>query len=317
MALTDLRIASRRSQLAMVQTNWVKAELEKAHPGLTITVEAMATQGDKILDVALAKIGDKGLFTKELEAQMLVGRAEIAVHSLKDLPTNLPEGLMLGCITEREDPADALVVNAKNANHRLDTLPEGAVVGTSSLRRLAQLRHHYPHLSFKDVRGNVITRLEKLDSGDYDCLILAAAGLERLGFGNRIHQIIPGDISLHAVGQGALGIECVEDKPEVLEIIKVLEHTTTSRRCLAERAFLRELEGGCQVPIGVNSQISNEELTLTGMVASLDGKRLIRDQASGSAADPESIGIELADKLKQQGAGAILKEIFDEVRPEA
>ena len=301
----------------MVQTNWVKAELEKAHPELTITVEAMATQGDKILDVALAKIGDKGLFTKELEAQMLVGRADIAVHSLKDLPTNLPEGLMLGCITEREDPADALVVNAKNANHRLDTLPEGAVVGTSSLRRLAQLRHHYPHLSFKDVRGNVITRLEKLDSGDYDCLILAAAGLERLGFGNRIHQIIPGDISLHAVGQGALGIECVEGKPEVLEIIKVLEHTTTSRRCLAERAFLRELEGGCQVPIGVNSQINNEELTLTGMVASLDGKRLIRDQASGSAADPESIGIELAGKLKQQGAGAILKEIFDEVRPEA
>ena len=317
MALTELRIASRRSQLAMVQTNWVKAELEKAHPGLTITVEAMATQGDKILDVALAKIGDKGLFTKELEAQMLVGRAEIAVHSLKDLPTNLPEGLMLGCITEREDPADALVVNAKNANHKLDTLPEGAVVGTSSLRRLAQLRHHYPHLSFKDVRGNVITRLEKLDSGDYDCLILAAAGLERLGFGDRIHQIIPGDISLHAVGQGALGIECVEDKPEVLEIIKVLEHTTTSRRCLAERAFLRELEGGCQVPIGVNSQINNEELTLTGMVASLDGKRLIRDEASGSAADPESIGIELAGKLKQQGAGAILKEIFDEVRPEA
>ena len=317
MALTELRIASRRSQLAMVQTNWVKAELEKAHPGLTITVEAMATQGDKILDVALAKIGDKGLFTKELEAQMLVGRAEIAVHSLKDLPTNLPEGLMLGCITEREDPADALVVNAKNANHRLDTLPEGAVVGTSSLRRLAQLRHHYPHLSFKDVRGNVITRLEKLDSGDYDCLILAAAGLERLGFGNRIHQIIPGDISLHAVGQGALGIECVEGKPEVLEIIKVLEHTTPSRRCLAERAFLRELEGGCQVPIGVNSQVNNEDLTLTGMVASLDGKRLIRDEASGSAADPESIGIELAGKLKQQGAGAILKEIFDEVRPEA
>ena len=317
MALTELRIASRRSQLAMVQTNWVKAELEKAHPGLTITVEAMATQGDKILDVALAKIGDKGLFTKELEAQMLVGRADIAVHSLKDLPTKLPEGLMLGCITEREDPADALVVNAKNANHRLDTLPEGAVVGTSSLRRLAQLRHHYPHLSFKDVRGNVITRLEKLDSGDYDCLILAAAGLERLGFGDRIHQIIPGDISLHAVGQGALGIECVEGKPEVLEIIKVLEHTTTSRRCLAERAFLRELEGGCQVPIGVNSQINNEELTLTGMVASLDGKRLIRDEASGSAADPESIGIELAGKLKHQGAGAILKEIFDEVRPEA
>ena len=190
MALTELRIASRRSQLAMVQTNWVKAELEKAHPGLTITVEAMATQGDKILDVALAKIGDKGLFTKELEAQMLVNRADIAVHSLKDLPTNLPEGLMLGCVTEREDPADALVMHAKNKDLTLATLPEGAVVGTSSLRRLAQLRHHYPHLTFKDVRGNVITRLEKLDSGQFDCLILAAAGLGRLGLGDRIHELI-------------------------------------------------------------------------------------------------------------------------------
>ena len=277
----------------------------------------MSTTGDRQTQWNLSQKGGKGLFTKELEAQMLVGRADIAVHSLKALPTNLPEGLMLGCITEREDPADALVVNAKNADHTLETLPEGAVVGTSSLRRLAQLRHHYPHLEFKDVRGNVITRLEKLDNGGYDCLILAAAGLGRLGFADRIHQLIPGDISLHAVGQGALGIECVEGKPEVLEAIKVLEHSTTSRRCLAERAFLRELEGGCQVPIGVNSQINNDELVLTGMVASLDGKRLIRDQASGAANEPESIGIELAGKLKQQGAGAILKEIFDEVRPEA
>ena len=317
MALTELRIASRRSQLAMVQTNWVKAELEKAHPGLTIKVEAMATKGDKILDVALAKIGDKGLFTKELEAQMLVGRADIAVHSLKDLPTNLPEGLMLGCITEREDPADALVLNAKNKHLNLATLPEGAVVGTSSLRRLAQLRYHYPHLVFKDVRGNVITRLEKLDSGAYDCLILAAAGLGRLGFEDRIDQSITGDISLHAVGQGALGIECVENKPEVMEIIKVLEHGPTSQRCLAERAFLRELEGGCQVPIGVNTHFEGDQLVLTGMVASLDGKRLIREQTSGPAADPESIGLELATTLKGLGAGEILKEIFDAVRPEA
>ena len=317
MALTELRIASRRSQLAMVQTNWVKAELEKAHPGLTITVEAMATQGDKILDVALAKIGDKGLFTKELEAQMLVGRADIAVHSLKDLPTNLPEGLMLGCITEREDPADALVLHAKNKHLNLATLPEGAVVGTSSLRRLAQLRHHYPHLEFKDVRGNVITRLEKLDSGAYDCLILAAAGLGRLGFADRIDQSIPGDISLHAVGQGALGIECVENQPDVMEIIKVLEHGPTSQRCLAERAFLRELEGGCQVPIGVNTRFEGDQLILTGMVASLDGKRLIREQASGPSTDPESIGLELATTLKGLGAGEILKESFDAVRPEA
>ena len=317
MAFEQLRIASRRSQLAMVQTNWVKAELEKAHPGLAISVEAMATQGDKILDVALAKIGDKGLFTKELEAQMLVGRAEIAVHSLKDLPTNLPEGLMLGCVTEREDPADALVVNKKNADHTLETLPDGSVVGTSSLRRLAQLRHHYPHLQFKDVRGNVITRLEKLDSGDYDCLILAAAGLSRLGFGDRIHQIIPSNISLHAVGQGALGIECVEGSPEVLELIKVLEHAPTAARCLAERAFLRELEGGCQVPIGVNTVIEDDTLTLTGMVASLDGTRLIRDECSGPVSDPEVLGVKLAGELKSRGAGEILQEIFASVRPEA
>jgi hydroxymethylbilane synthase len=317
MPLTHLRIASRRSQLAMVQTNWVKAELEKAHPGLTISVEAMATQGDKILDVALAKIGDKGLFTKELEAQMLIGRAEIAVHSLKDLPTNLPDGLMLGCISEREDPADALVVNAKNRDYKLDTLPEGSVVGTSSLRRLAQLRHHYPHLIFKDVRGNVITRLEKLDAGEYDCLILAAAGLGRLGFSDRIHQLIPGDISLHAVGQGALGIECIEGNPEVLEIIKALEHTPTSQRCLAERAFLRELEGGCQVPIGVNTSLEGDDLVMTGMVASLDGKRLIRNESRGSRTNPEAIGIDLANQLKRQGAGEILQEIFQEMRPEA
>ena len=248
---------------------------------------------------------------------MLVGRADIAVHSLKDLPTNLPEGLMLGCITEREDPADALVVNAKNADHTLETFPEGAIVGTSSLRRLAQLRQHYPHLEFKDVRGNVITRLEKLDNGGYDCLILAAAGLGRLGFADRIHQLIPGDISLHAVGQGALGIECVEGQPEVLEIVKVLEHAPTSQRCLAERAFLRELEGGCQVPIGVNTRFEGDQLVLTGMVASLDGLRLIRDQASGPAADPEPIGVALANTLKQQGAGEILQEIFEAVRPEA
>jgi hydroxymethylbilane synthase len=312
-----LRIASRRSQLAMVQTHWVRDELARAHPGLEISIEAMATQGDKILDVALAKIGDKGLFTKELEAQMLVDQADIAVHSLKDLPTNLPEGLMLGCITEREDPADALVLHAKHADKTLATLPEGAVVGTSSLRRLAQLRHHFPHLVFKDVRGNVITRLEKLDAGEYDCLILAAAGLGRLGLGDRIHELIDPSISLHAVGQGALGIECRDGDAAVLEQIKVLEHTPTARRCLAERAFLRELEGGCQVPIGVNTRFEGDNLVLTGMVASLDGVRLIRDEARGLQEDPEAIGIALAHALREQGAGAILEEIFASVRPEA
>ncbi|MEI6031651.1 MAG: hydroxymethylbilane synthase [Synechococcaceae cyanobacterium ELA739] len=314
---TTLRIASRRSQLAMVQTHWVRDELAKAHPGLEISIEAMATQGDKILDVALAKIGDKGLFTKELEAQMLVDQADIAVHSLKDLPTNLPEGLMLGCITEREDPADALVVHEKHQDKTLASLAEGSVVGTSSLRRLAQLRHHYPHLIFKDVRGNVITRLEKLDAGDYDCLILAAAGLGRLGLGARIHELIDPSISLHAVGQGALGIECRQGDQAVLEQIKVLEHRPTALRCLAERAFLRKLEGGCQVPIGVNTHFEGDELVLTGMVASLDGLRLIRDQARGPQADPEAIGLALAQSLRAQGAGEILEEIFATVRPEA
>ena len=317
----SLRIASRRSQLAMVQTHWVRDELAKAHPNLTISIEALATQGDKILDVALAKIGDKGLFTKELEAQMLVNQADIAVHSLKDLPTNLPEGLMLGCITEREDPADALVVNAKHRDCRLKTLPEGAVVGTSSLRRLAQLRHHYPHLTFKDVRGNVITRLEKLDAGIYDCLILAAAGLERLGLADRIHELIDPSISLHAVGQGALGIECRQGDGQSLELIQVLEHRPTALRCRAERAFLRQLEGGCQVPIGVNSCLEageeQPELVLTGMVASLDGLRLIRDVCRGPQEDPEAIGIALAEQLRSQGASEILEEIFASVRSEA
>ena len=309
-----LKIASRRSKLAMVQTLWVKDQLEKNIPNLEVSIEAMATQGDKILDVALAKIGDKGLFTKELEAQMLVGQADIAVHSLKDLPTNLPTGLQLGCITKREDPADALVVNKKNACFKLETLPTGSIVGTSSLRRLAQLRNKYPHLEFKDIRGNVITRIEKLDAGEFDCIILAAAGLKRLGFESRIHQIIPNEISLHAVGQGALGIECKSDDKKVLEIINVLEDQPTSQRCLAERAFLRELEGGCQVPIGVNSKIQNEQLCLTGMVASLDGERLIKDQYIGNINDPEEVGKELAKTLKQQGAEEILSEIFEKFR---
>jgi hydroxymethylbilane synthase len=316
MSSPTLRIASRRSQLAMVQTHWVRDELSRAHPGLAIQIEAMATQGDKILDVALAKIGDKGLFTKELEAQMLVDRADIAVHSLKDLPTNLPEGLVLGCITEREDPADALVVHEKHRDSTLATLPEGAVVGTSSLRRLAQLRHHFPHLQFRDVRGNVITRLEKLDAGEFDCLILAAAGLGRLGLGTRIHELIDPSISLHAVGQGALGIECRAGDDQVLARIRVLEHRPTALRCLAERAFLRQLEGGCQVPIGVNSRLEGEDLVLTGMVASLDGQRLIREEARGPQANPEAIGVALAERLRAQGAGQILEEIFATVRPQ-
>ncbi|MBD2188391.1 hydroxymethylbilane synthase [Pseudanabaena mucicola] len=311
---STVRISSRKSQLALVQTHWVQAELSKAHPDRQFDVVTMSTQGDKILDVALAKIGDKGLFTKELEVSMLTKESDLAVHSLKDLPTNLPEGLILGAITEREDPADALVVHEKLKDKTLATLPSGTVVGTSSLRRLAQLRHYYPHLTFKDVRGNLNTRLQKLDAGEYDALILAAAGLRRLGMGDRVHEVIDSEISLHAVGQGALGIECRAEDPDILALFAPIIHYPTTQRCLAERAFLRELEGGCQVPIGVHTSIDGNKLTLKGIVASLDGQTLVQGAVTGDLGSPETIGADLAEDLKSKGAQDILNKIFAEVR---
>ena len=308
-ATRTVRIGSRKSQLALVQTHWVQAELSKAFPDINFEVKTMESKGDKILDVALSKIGDKGLFTQELEDTMLSGETDFAVHSLKDLPTNLPEGLMLGCVTEREDPADALVVHEKHKDKQLDTLPEGSVIGTSSLRRLAQLKHHFLHFKFKDIRGNVNTRLRKLDEGEYDAIVLAAAGLNRLDMSDRIHQILPPDISLHAVGQGALGIECRQGDDDILSILKVLEHAPTAQCCYAERAFLRELEGGCQVPIGVNTTIEGDTLTLKGIVASLDGQQLIKDVVTGAPADAESMGKALAEKVRSQGAQEILDVI--------
>lgn len=313
-AARTVRIGTRKSQLALVQTYWVQKKLEQHFPDISFEVEKISTQGDKILDVPLAKIGDKGLFTKELEVGMLRNETDLAVHSLKDLPTNLPDGLVLGCVTERENPADALVLHEKHKDKKIDTLPEGAVIGTSSLRRLAQLRHHFPHLQFKDVRGNLNTRLAKLDGGNYDALILAVAGLERLGMGDRIDQALPPEISLHAVGQGALGIECRAVDTNILDLLKVLEHTPTAQRCYAERAFLRELEGGCQVPIGVNTTIEGDRLTLIGMVASLSGDRLIKDSVTGPAIDAENLGIQLAEKLREQGAKEILDEILAEIQ---
>lgn len=309
-----VRIGSRKSQLALVQTHWVRDQLQAHYPDCHFDISTMNTQGDKILDVALAKIGDKGLFTKELEDGMLNGDIDFAVHSLKDLPTRLPAGLMLGCVTERENPADALVVHEKHQDKQIDTLPEGAIVGTSSLRRLAQLRHHFPHLQFKDIRGNLNTRLQKLDDGGYDAIILAVAGLERLGMSDRIHQVLPADVSLHAVGQGALGIECRTDDEEILSLLSVLEHKPTAVRCYAERAFLRELEGGCQVPIGVNTAIDGDTLTLTGLVASLDGLRMVKDQISGPTSEAESLGVNLANQLKSQGAQDLLNEILAEIQ---
>ena len=309
-----IRIGSRKSQLALVQTYWVKDQLQKAFPDITFEVHTMATQGDKILDVALAKIGDKGLFTKELELGMLNRETDFAVHSLKDLPTQLPEGLTLAAVTERENPADALVVHTKYRGYQIDTLPAGTVIGTSSLRRLAQLRHRFPQYTFKDVRGNLNTRLAKLDAGEYDALILATAGLQRLGMGDRIHQILPTDISLYAVGQGALGIECRADDTEIQTLLKAIEHEPTRDRTLAERAFLRELEGGCQVPIGVHTELDNQTLTLTGLVASVDGQRLIKDTVSGAPEAAEQLGIQLAKLLQQQGAQEILNQIFEMAR---
>lgn len=311
---SSVRIGSRKSDLALVQSRWVQQKLQDHYPDHTFELHTMATQGDIILDVALSKIGDKGLFTKELEVGLLQKETDLAVHSLKDLPTRLPEGLMLGAITKRENPADALVVHEHLRDQQLETLPPGTIVGTSSLRRLAQLRFAYPELEFKDVRGNLNTRLAKLDRGEYDALILAVAGLERLGFGHRIHQVIPPEISLHAVGQGALGVECREADERILGILQSLIDSETQQRCLAERAFLRALEGGCQVPIGVNSSLDGDQLTLIGMVASLDGQKLIRDQETGSSQDPEAIGTRLADTLKAQGADEILARIFAEVR---
>ncbi|MBW4504818.1 MAG: hydroxymethylbilane synthase [Scytonema hyalinum WJT4-NPBG1] len=309
-----IRIGSRKSQLALVQTYWVQEQLQKSFPEMSFEVHTMSTHGDKILDVALAKIGDKGLFTKELEVGMLNQEIDFAVHSLKDLPTRLPEGLVLAAITERENPADALVLHEKHKGKQIDTLPEGAVIGTSSLRRLAQLRHHFPHLQFKDVRGNLNTRMSKLDAGEYDALILAVAGLQRLGMGDRVHQILPKEISLHAVGQGALGIECRGDDAELLSLLKAIEHPETRDRCLAERSFLRELEGGCQVPIGVNTEINGDNLTLTGIVASVDGQKLAKDTVTGAAQDAEQLGKELAQILRKQGAQEILDEIFTQIQ---
>ncbi|HEY9727013.1 MAG TPA: hydroxymethylbilane synthase [Chroococcales cyanobacterium] len=309
-----IRIGSRKSQLALVQTYWVQEQLQKHFPDRHFEVETMSTHGDKILDVALSKIGDKGLFTKELELGMLNNEIDLAVHSLKDLPTRLPEGLVLGCVTEREDPADALVVHEKHKDKQIDTLPEGTVIGTSSLRRLAQLRYHFPHLTFKDVRGNLNTRLGKLDAGEYDALILAVAGLQRLGMSDRIHQALPPEVSLHAVGQGALGIECRGDDTEVLELLKAIEHVPTAERCYAERSFLRRLEGGCQVPIGVNTKLEGDTLTLTGIVASVDGQKVVKDTITGEASNAENLGIELAERLRQQGAQEILDAIFAEIQ---
>lgn len=304
----DLVIGSRGSALALWQAEWVKAQLEQAVPTRRVAIQVIKTTGDAILDAPLSKIGGKGVFTKEIEEALLAGVVDLAVHSLKDLPTRLPEGLTLGCVTRREDVRDALV--AREGVQSLDDLPPKAVVGTSSLRRQAQLLARRPDLQLADLRGNVGTRLQRLAEGRYDAVILAAAGLVRLGFESRIVQRIPTDVMLPAVGQGALGIEIREQDAATREAVQVLAHHATWRACEAERAFLHGLGGGCQVPIAAHAVVDNEgRLRLRGLVARTDGTRVVQDELTGDARFAEDIGKELAECVLRQGAAELLTEL--------
>ncbi|MBL0500567.1 hydroxymethylbilane synthase [Aeromonas caviae] len=307
MAARTLRIATRKSPLALWQANFVKDRLEALHPDLQVELVPMSTQGDKILDTPLAKVGGKGLFVKELETAMLEGRADIAVHSMKDVPVEFPDGLGLHTICEREDPRDAFVSNHFN---QIDELPQGAVVGTSSLRRQCQLRAARPDLVIRDLRGNVNTRLAKLDAGEYDAIILAAAGLKRLEMAHRIAAFIEPEQSLPANGQGAVGIECRLDDHELHALLAPLEHPETRIRVLTERAMNRALQGGCQVPIGAYALVEGEEVWLRGLVGSPDGSRVIRDEIRGPLAEGEALGHTLAQRLLAAGADVILAEVY-------
>ncbi|HEU0283013.1 MAG TPA: hydroxymethylbilane synthase [Gallionella sp.] len=298
-----LVIASRESALAMWQAEHIRDRLRALYPQTEVSILGMTTQGDQILDVTLSKIGGKGLFVKELETALEDGRADLAVHSLKDVPMHMPEGFALAAIGEREDPHDAFV---SNQYEDLSALPAGSVVGTSSLRRESQLRARFPHLKIEPLRGNVQTRLRKLDEGQYAAIILAAAGLKRLGLGERIRNIISSEDSLPAVGQGALGIECRAGRTDVIALLQPLHHAGTAACVLAERAMSRVLAGSCQVPLGGFAEVQNGKLRMRGFVASPDGKRMVRAELTGEIADSEALGKRVADALLAQGAGEIL-----------
>ncbi|MBE0596164.1 MAG: hydroxymethylbilane synthase [Desulfuromonadales bacterium] len=308
MAKKILRIGTRASQLALWQANWVKSELEQRHPGLEVTLVKIKTMGDKILDVPLAMVGGKGLFVKEIEEAMLRGEIDIAVHSMKDVPTFFPDGLALRCITEREDPRDILILKPGFSSF-LD-LPQGARIGTSSLRRKAQLLHRRPDFQMLDIRGNVETRIRKLTDDDLDAVVLAAAGMNRLGFASQVSEYLATDICLPAIGQGALGLESRLADTETNAMIDFFNHPATAWAVKAERAFLRRLEGGCQVPIAAFGQVQGERLTLTGLVSSVDGSRFLRKKIDCPVAEAEAAGVSLADDLLIQGAGAILNEVY-------
>jgi hydroxymethylbilane synthase len=302
-----IRIATRKSPLAMWQAEHVKAQLQQAHPGLEVELLGMSTQGDKILDTPLAKIGGKGLFVKELEQGMLEGRADIAVHSMKDGPVELPEGLHLPVIMEREDPRDAFVSNTYAS---LEELPEGAVVGTSSLRRQCQLADRRPDLKIAPLRGNVNTRLRKLDEGEFDAIILASAGLKRLGFKERITSFIDSEDSLPAIGQGAIGIECRVDDDWVNSLLEPLHDDETAICVRAERAMNNRLMGGCQVPIAGFAVLNQNRIYMRGLVGEPDGSVIMRAEIQGEPGEAEQLGIALAEDLLGQGADQVLAHLY-------
>ena len=306
-----LIIGTRGSMLALWQANWVKSELEKRYPGMVVELEKIKTTGDKITDVPLAMVGGKGLFVKEIEEALLEKRVHLAVHSMKDVPTFFPEGLALRCITKREDARDAVF---SRDNIKLLDLPKGATIGTSSLRRQSQLLHARPDFQIMQLRGNLDTRLQKLADGHYDAIILAGAGVKRLGWQDRITELLSTEISLPAIGQGALGIETRIDDAETNELVDFFNHPATSCCVRAERALLKRLEGGCQVPIAAYGTLEGETLTLKGLVASPDGKVFVKDSITGPQKDAEKMGVKLAEKLLSMGAYDILKELY-EVKP--
>lgn len=303
--MTSLRLGTRGSALALWQANWTKSQIEKRWPGLVVDLVPIKTTGDKILDVPLAKIGGKGLFTKELDEALLDGRIDLAVHSLKDVPFQLPDGIDFAAIPDREDPRDAFVSNGA----KLQDLSGGARIGTSSLRRQVQLRHRFPNLNLVTLRGNVDTRLRKLTEGEFDGIILAAAGLKRLGHEKRITQILDDDIMLSAVGQGALGIVCRSNDDATRRTLAVLDHQQTRLAVSAERGLLRALGGSCQVPVAGKATIQGTHLVIRGLIASLDGTRVIAEEMRGPVDDAVKLGLDLGQKLLSMGAGEILAEI--------
>ena len=299
-------IASRESLLAMWQAKFIRQRLIQLYPQTEVNILGMTTKGDQILDKSLSKIGGKGLFIKELEQALEDGRADIAVHSMKDMPMNVPEGFELAAITEREDPRDAFV---SNQHKSLDTLPSGSVVGTSSLRRESQLRAQFPHLDVQPLRGNVQTRLRKLDEGQYAAIILAAAGLKRLELADRITALLDPEQSLPAVGQGALGIECRQNRPDLIDLLQPLHHQETAYCVKAERAMSRVLGGSCQIPLGAFGEITGNNLKLRGFVASPDGKQIVSSELNGKPETGEEMGKNMAHNLITQGADKILAAI--------